>query len=958
MQGSRSTVSRVNGIFLFRLLSPGAYTATLSLDGMRTEKAEIRVGLGQTSRPTVVMRPATTSETLIVTASADPVLDTTTGVANFDKEFIDKIASGRSQTAIAALAPGTASGAFQGRVSIAGAPTHANSYLVNGIDSRFDNLRGEAGDAVIEDAIQETSVLTSSISAEYGNFGGGVVNTITKSGGNEFSGSLRLALSNPSWANQNPIERRGGDFEDVTNKAWTATIGGPIIKDRLWFFAAGYQTESTVSQFFTQPLRLTSSLINAYGLDPNQSVPGPRQIEGRKNTDERLEFKLTGQILEGHDAIFSYAKRDDEQFNNGSAPFNESGLWPYRNIPRELWSFNYRGIFTDSFSMDAVYSERESVFEERPSDHIEGDRRITGTLIRDRRTNGRFNSALFLGKPDEPRGNKTARIKANYFLATDLGSHDMVFGIEDFKDYRYADNRQSYNDFQLWTDTRWEGDTVIPIFNDGSTGGYRTRIIYYPIENPSLTSDLSVQSLFINDTWTFDEKWRFSIGLRYDDRQAKAEDGQLVADDNKLAPRLSVEYDLRGDGKHQFTASYSTYVQRTGQGSQDGSQAGSPTFAWFDYFGPQTENYLDVIQWINDTYGQDFFFDPLHHPNRAAWEADLVVNDLYDPGSQSVVIGQVNPSGGFTPGTIKSPDTTEIRLGYQTRFGNKGFVKADFIGRSFDDFYVSNTNLLTGPTANGLNDLSVYNNDDANYERNYYAVLMQARWRYSKNLSFSGNYTWSQTYGNIDGQSSDGVSSTAGTTTDYPEYNNYAARNPSGYLPADQRHVANIFAIYDLNTAIGSFNFSATQRYESGTPYYNAILLPLSTNSSSWGLPARSTSGYVAPPSDATYYLDGRSAHRAENMTQTNLGINWHLPISKLDVFIEIDVFNIFDQENAFIGEYYNTSGLATTTQFNVYNDTPVEGVNYTLDDEWGTPLTGSAYQTSRTYRFDVGLRF
>jgi hypothetical protein len=957
MQGTRTAVSRANGIFLFRLLNPGTYTATMTMDGMRTEKAEIRVGLGQTSRPTVTMRPATTSETLVITASADPVLDTTTGVANFDKDFIDKIASGRTQTTIAALAPGTAAAAFGGRVSIAGAPTHANQYLVNGIDSRFDNLRGGAGDAVIEDAIQETSVMTSSISAEYGNFGGGVVNTITKSGGNEFSGSLRLALSNPSWANQNPIEREGGDFEDTTNKAWTATLGGPIIKDRLWFFVAGYKTERTISQFFTQPSVLTSSLIAAYGLDENQTVPGPRQISGRMNNDERIEFKLTGQIAEGHDLIYSYTKRDDEQFNNGSAPFDESGLWPYRNIPRELWSVNYRGIINDSFSVDVVYSERESVFEERPSGHIEGDTRITGTLLRDRRTFGRFNSALFLGKPDEPRGNETSRIKANYFTVTNWGSHDLVFGVEDFKDYRFANNRQSLNDFQLWTDVRWEGNTPVPIFQDGSTGGYRTRIIYYPIENPSLTSDLGVLSGFVNDTWTFNEKWRFNVGLRYDDREAKSEDGTLVADDNKLSPRLSVEYDLHGDGKHQFTVGYATYVQRTGQGSQDGSQAGSPGFAWFDYLGPQTENYLDVIQWVNDTYGDGFWFDPLNHPNRAAWEADLVINDLYDPGSQSVVIGQVNPSGGFTPGTLDSPEVNEIRIGYQTRFGNKGFLKADFLERSFDDFYVSNTNLLTGPTANGQNDLSVYNNNDEEYERHYYAVLMQGRWRFSKNFNVLGNYTWSQTYGNINGQSADGVSNTAGTTTDYPEYNTFPAANPSGYLAADQRHVANIFLVYDLNTNFGSFNFSATQRYESGTPYYNTVLLPLSTNSPSYGLPARAASGYVAPPSETTYFIDGRSAHRAESMTQTNLGVNWQLPISKLDVFLEIDIFNIFDEENAFIGASYNTTS-SPEAQFDVFNETPVEGVNYTLDEDWGTPSTGGAYQTSRTYRFDVGIRF
>ena len=73
-----------------------------------------------------------------------------------------------------------------------------NLFLINGV-TVSENLRGQPYDLYIEDAIQETTIATAGISAEYGRFGGGVVNVITKSGGNLFSGSFRDTLLNDDW---------------------------------------------------------------------------------------------------------------------------------------------------------------------------------------------------------------------------------------------------------------------------------------------------------------------------------------------------------------------------------------------------------------------------------------------------------------------------------------------------------------------------------------------------------------------------------------------------------------------------------------------------------------------------------------------------------------------------------------------------------------------------------------
>ena len=85
-------------------------------------------------------------------------------------------------------------------------------------------------------------MLTSGISAEYGRFTGGVVNAITKSGGNNFSGSGRVNFLNPAWTTRRRSRSRGQRQARpmyVNRRRTKATFGGPIAKDRLWFFRAG-----------------------------------------------------------------------------------------------------------------------------------------------------------------------------------------------------------------------------------------------------------------------------------------------------------------------------------------------------------------------------------------------------------------------------------------------------------------------------------------------------------------------------------------------------------------------------------------------------------------------------------------------------------------------------------------------------------------------------------------------
>ena len=133
-----------------------------------------------------------------------------------------------------------------GAYSISGSMSFENLFMINGVNVS-ENLRGQAYDLYIEDAIQETTVATAGVSAEYGRFGGGVVNVITKSGGNLFSGSFRDTLNNDNWRKLTPFP---ADFKvNKTVPTYEYTFGGPVMKDHLWFFTAGrLQTQESGRQ--------------------------------------------------------------------------------------------------------------------------------------------------------------------------------------------------------------------------------------------------------------------------------------------------------------------------------------------------------------------------------------------------------------------------------------------------------------------------------------------------------------------------------------------------------------------------------------------------------------------------------------------------------------------------------------------------------------------------------------
>jgi hypothetical protein len=241
LQGTRTSVTGDGGGYTFPALPPGNYTVQFTLEGMQTVTKKVELSLAQPAHVDAEMRMGGVTEAITVTASAPAIMETSQIGANFKADTINQLPVARTIRDTVLLAPGVNPNGVNRQITISGGPSYDNVFLVNGVVVN-ENLRGQPQSVFIEDAIQETAVMTAGISAEYGRFTGGVVSTLTKSGGNDFSGSFRDTLTNPSWT-ATPDFEGAPDPVDKTNQvtrppsadessAIACGSSGPAVKPR------------------------------------------------------------------------------------------------------------------------------------------------------------------------------------------------------------------------------------------------------------------------------------------------------------------------------------------------------------------------------------------------------------------------------------------------------------------------------------------------------------------------------------------------------------------------------------------------------------------------------------------------------------------------------------------------------------------------------------------------------
>src|SRR3989475_107132 len=762
LQGTRSAVTDVNGVYVIKGLPPGRYVIAFEMPSFRPATNEsVDLTVGGTTEVNQTMALASVSETVNVVANTTPAaLATVTLSTVYNKRELDSLPVGRTPAQIAELAPGLTNNTPNvGQVSIAGAFAYDNVFMLNGVDIN-DNLFGSPHNLFIEDAIQETNIMTNGISAEWGRFSGGVINMVTKSGGNTFSGSFRENLSNPKWIDETPREDSAAIVhKDILGKTHEGTFGGPIVKDKLWFFAAGRYENSNTPQTTVQT-----------------NIAYTEQV-----TNKRGDLKGTGTVAAGHTLQASY-------INNGTTQANVSGLGATlrgdpnilvtRQLPNRLFAANYNGIVANKLFATAQYSEKKFGFRNSGGtstaliDSPFRSRGVTSGVA----GNVFYNAPYFDSTDPEDRNNRQVAGSISYTLSTKrMGSHDLKGGAERYTSTRTGGNSQSATSYVFRADYLVSGGvpvvdskgTPVPIFVPGST-----RLENF-IATRGAQVDINTTSLYAQDHWIVSPRISLDLGTRFEAVRSNATGDIVTVNTNTIVPRLGATFDVEGSGRTLLQATYAHYGGKYSEAQfARNTDVGNPSQIIYSYTGPAGQ-------------GKDFA------PGMSL-------------SNYTTIIGGGFPTANiFADPNIKSPTTREFTAGLGRELGQKGFAKATYTWRKTYDFVEDFITLANGQTTvvrNGVNfgtfNNVVYSNTDA--KREYQGVVFQSNYRLRDTVFVGGSYTLQiKNEGNFTGEGTN----TPGSTTilgNYPEIYGPSLDRllPDGRLYDYQQHKVRVYGIY------------------------------------------------------------------------------------------------------------------------------------------------------------------
>ena len=246
--GKLSAVSDERGSYRFPALPPGVYDFTAELSGFQTvRQPDVRINLGASLVVDFTLGIAKVAEEITVTAEAPLVSVASNAVAtSFDSDFLNKQPLPRNYYNIIRSAPGVNIDYRQssGSAMLAYGSTEErqNAFTLDGVNV----ADAGAGQHWILPAIQwmeEIQIAGLGANAEYGGYTGGIINGVTKSGGNVFHGEVEYILQPSSWVGDNDPENDNAEFK-FSDLA--VSVGGPVMRDKLWFFAsAEYWNEIT-----------------------------------------------------------------------------------------------------------------------------------------------------------------------------------------------------------------------------------------------------------------------------------------------------------------------------------------------------------------------------------------------------------------------------------------------------------------------------------------------------------------------------------------------------------------------------------------------------------------------------------------------------------------------------------------------------------------------------------------
>jgi outer membrane receptor protein involved in Fe transport len=856
-QGVRLTASDPAGAYQLTGLAPGDYTFTFELAGFQQVTSHVRVSLGAIERLDVTLQPAAVAESVTVTAAAPTLVSKRSGGLNFRAGEIDALPTGRTPSLIAELAPGlTGNTPNVNQVTIGGAVAYDNVFLIDGVDVG-DNLFARPDDLYVEEAVGETEVLTSAVSAEYGRFSGGVVNVVTKRGGNLFSGSVRSNLSNAAWTDETPFEKAAGQQrQSKMDRYYEGTFGGPIRKDRLWFFAAG-RTQSS-----------RASLTLAQTAAPFQQT----------DDQQRWDVKLTATPLTNQTVQVQYLDRRQERFAPSIPITIDPTASDATDTPGHLFVTNWNGIIANRFFATAQYSRKVN----HPRFGNSSARLQDSPFLTIGRVSPRglhFGAPYFDRTDPEDRDNNQLTGSVSYFGSRPgWGTHDVKGGVEVFSLVLRGGNSQSSTGYLFNTDYASVGGRpltdatgrVVPVWIPGATSIANT----LPTRGAEL--DITTTSFYLQDRWTPIARLTLDLGLRYEQVSSDATGGAPSVGAHSIVPRLAAAYQLREDGRTTAGVSYAHY-------------AGRYTSSIFGRNTP-VANAGRVTSVYNGPAGQGHDFAP-----------------AYDLSNYSVVSGSFPTANVFLDENLHSPLTREFTVSAAQEIGTRGALRAIYVWRhatGLVDSFIDNATAAGRTTVSqngvvfGTFDNVYYRNTDVAV-RDYRAVELLGNYQLRSNWSVAGHWTTQlKNDGNFEGEATNqpGVGTPIG---DYPELLVAGRSFPMGRLDDYQQHKVRVWSTYQVELGrFGSVDVTPLWRYNSALTYsLTANNVPLSAVQRSRNPGYARLPGSGANGSQALFFGE-RGGQEFAGYGLIDLGVTYQVPVWKsLRPWIKMEVLNALNND-------------------------------------------------------------
>jgi hypothetical protein len=968
-----TAVTDDQGRFKVAGLQPGSYAVTINGAGFSPytqEKVTVEIGRETTLSAALSIGPVS-GGTVEVTSEA-PVINTSQQdfSSNINQTSINELPiNGRRWSNFALLTPGTVPDGNFGLISFRGVSGLLNNSTVDGGDNNqafFSEERGRTrlSYSTSQAAVREFQVNTSNYSAEYGRAAGGVVNTVTKSGTNEFHGQLFYYQRNNKWGARNPLafqsvivngvpDRIGIKPEDVRHQ-FGGNIGGPIVKDKVFFFfnydqqkrnfpglgifsSPGYLTTVNRTTLTTANRGLTNAQI-----DSTLSFLNTLTGQVPRRGDQKIFFpKIDWNITQNHVLTGSY---------NRVRWFSPAGVQTQATNPRGRASFGDDGVQIDAVNVrlastlsSALINEarfqwaRDNEFQvSQPPLPGEPTTGVGGRSPDVFLTNGiEFGKPTFLERtafPDERRWQFADTVTLT------VGNHTLKWGgdINYVKDlqinlfqeggaYSYANINDFIVDYVNFTsggalraagkicataaspigNTRLAGKCYTSNYNQG----------FGPTSFEFATSDLAY---FFQDDWRVTPRLTVNLGLRWEYQRMPTpflpgsipQTANLPDDRDNFGPRVGFAYDLSGDGKTSLRGGYGIYYGRiinstllnalTNTGNPGGqtqvslNPASSPVTPAGNATAPIFPNVLAVAP--PGTAALQFFANGFSNPQ--IHQLDVIVER--EISRNTVVSASYLASFGNS-----LPNFVDINLNPPTTTGRFQIVGGPFDGQTwqFPVFGGSRPN----PAFGALTEIR------SNVQSKYHALVLQANRRLTNGLQFQTSWTFSRSFDN-------GQGSQTFTTTNLP-FNAFDQLAESSLSSFDRRHKFVASIVY--NTQFYKGSSGAGHAILDGwtiAPIFNLLSGPrytgtVSGNATSVFAASTQAGGLNGSNGSTRFALVPRNFFKQPKIVNTDLRISRRFKLKEnMNIELLAEGFNIFNrtQVSGVNTSIYTASAIGT----------------------------------------------